>query len=194
MQTSHQGLISTTLEKLIPLSHWLEKIGFRLLVIQSTTYAIRDYQRYISPNKGFSCAHRNIHGGTSCSEHFRLLVTSYGLSEAVPLFQRRLEDCRLAYKILKMSISKEGLGGEAEAEIDAEQTEETQQTQKASESESTWVDWCGGYGGNCSCGDAQTPLWGPCDSNHNGVFDLGDCSGIPTSCDGIDVGGCDCNL
>jgi putative component of membrane protein insertase Oxa1/YidC/SpoIIIJ protein YidD len=94
MQTSHQGLISTTLERLIPLSHWLEKIGFRPLVIQSTTYAIRDYQRYISPNKGFSCAHRNIHGGASCSEYFRLLVTSYGLSEAVPLFQRRLEDCR----------------------------------------------------------------------------------------------------
>jgi putative component of membrane protein insertase Oxa1/YidC/SpoIIIJ protein YidD len=136
MQTSHQGLISTTLERLIPVSHWLEKIGCRTLVIQSTTYAIRDYQRYISPNKGFSCAHRNIHGGASCSEHFRLLVTSYGLSEAVPLFQRRLEDCQQAYKILTMSISEEGLGEEAEAEIDVEQTEETQQTQKVSESAS----------------------------------------------------------
>ncbi|HAZ49213.1 MAG TPA: hypothetical protein DDW76_23430 [Cyanobacteria bacterium UBA11369] len=33
--------------------------------------SIKAYQRYISPHKGFSCAHRLLYGGESCSGYIK---------------------------------------------------------------------------------------------------------------------------
>lgn len=62
--------------------------------------AILLYQRYLSPIKGFKCAHRVLHGGDSCSEHGRKLIEAQGVWLGVRLLRRRLLQCRTACQIL----------------------------------------------------------------------------------------------
>ena len=57
---------------------------------------IRIYQRYVSPCKGYSCAHRALHGGASCSEFTRLALLDRGLLRAGPLLWHRLLACQAA--------------------------------------------------------------------------------------------------
>ncbi|MBZ4193869.1 MAG: membrane protein insertion efficiency factor YidD [Candidatus Contendobacter sp.] len=56
--------------------------------------AIAVYQRYLSPRKGFCCAHRVQHGGSSCSEYAHQTLTGYGLWQTLPLLWQRLHACR----------------------------------------------------------------------------------------------------
>jgi putative component of membrane protein insertase Oxa1/YidC/SpoIIIJ protein YidD len=59
-------------------------------------YLIRLYQRHLSPRKGFSCPHRLLHGGLSCSEYGRQMVLSHGVQSAYRLIRQRLDECRSA--------------------------------------------------------------------------------------------------
>ncbi|PFG38770.1 hemolytic domain-containing protein [Georgenia soli] len=46
---------------------------------------IRGYQRYLSPRKGWNCAHLVAHGGRSCSAEVRRIIAARGvLGGAVP--------------------------------------------------------------------------------------------------------------
>lgn len=36
---------------------------------------IGGYQRYLSPHKGFVCAHRRLHGGDSCSQYVKTVLS-----------------------------------------------------------------------------------------------------------------------
>ncbi len=58
--------------------------------------AITLYQHYLSPRKGFSCPHRLLHGGPSCSGHVKHLILEEGLFEAVAPSRQRLAACREA--------------------------------------------------------------------------------------------------
>jgi uncharacterized protein len=55
--------------------------------------AIRFYQRFISPYKGFSCALRVATGGDSCSVYGHAVIARFGLRRGLGLLQRRLELC-----------------------------------------------------------------------------------------------------
>lgn len=55
--------------------------------------AIRAYQRYLSPYKGFSCAYRVLAGGDSCSAYGYKVISRQGLRVGWPLLQRRLRAC-----------------------------------------------------------------------------------------------------
>jgi putative component of membrane protein insertase Oxa1/YidC/SpoIIIJ protein YidD len=55
--------------------------------------AIRGYQRWISPHKGFCCALRAATGGGSCSAYGYLVIERFGLRRGLGLLQRRLELC-----------------------------------------------------------------------------------------------------
>lgn len=59
-------------------------------------FAIGVYQRYLSPYKGFSCAHRVLNGGQSCSEFCRQLVLADPLHVAWPRMRCRFLACREA--------------------------------------------------------------------------------------------------
>lgn len=59
------------------------------------------YQRYLSPLKGFHCAHRRLHGGLSCSEYVRQTIAAQGLRRSFPLCRERFEACRLSHETLK---------------------------------------------------------------------------------------------
>ncbi len=55
--------------------------------------AIRAYQRWISPHKGFQCAHRLHGGGSSCSTVGFRLIRRHGLWDGWPLLRERLRRC-----------------------------------------------------------------------------------------------------
>jgi putative component of membrane protein insertase Oxa1/YidC/SpoIIIJ protein YidD len=55
------------------------------------------YQRHLSPRKGYSCAHRNVHGGDSCSEYVKNVLTDKSLFESTFLARQRLRECNIAY-------------------------------------------------------------------------------------------------
>ena len=62
--------------------------------------AIGVYQRYVSPYKGFRCAHGVYTGRRSCSAYARGIVRRLGagaLREAMP---RKFARCRAAYAVL----------------------------------------------------------------------------------------------
>jgi uncharacterized protein len=55
--------------------------------------AIRMYQRYLSPIKGFSCAYRVHAGGESCSVYGYRVIDRYGIRTGIALLRRRLDAC-----------------------------------------------------------------------------------------------------
>ena len=62
------------------------------------------YQRFISPYKGFRCAHRAVHGRCSCSQFAKRLIGKVGLLRFGPLFMRRLRKCGDVARALKAGI------------------------------------------------------------------------------------------
>jgi uncharacterized protein len=56
-------------------------------------WAIRVYQRWVSPHKGFACAHRVHQGGASCSAVGLRLIRRHGLRRGLPLLRQRLGRC-----------------------------------------------------------------------------------------------------
>jgi putative component of membrane protein insertase Oxa1/YidC/SpoIIIJ protein YidD len=54
---------------------------------------IHAYQRWISPHKGFACAHRVHLGGPSCSTVGARLIRRFGLRKGLPVLRLRLQRC-----------------------------------------------------------------------------------------------------
>lgn len=55
--------------------------------------AIRLYQRWLSPHKGFVCAYRVYTGRDSCSAYGYRVINRYGALVGLALLRRRLADC-----------------------------------------------------------------------------------------------------
>jgi putative component of membrane protein insertase Oxa1/YidC/SpoIIIJ protein YidD len=66
-----------------------------------TVGAIAGYQRYISPHKGFSCAHRILYGGESCSQFVKRVIIEAGVLTAVKASRQRFQSCKESNRILK---------------------------------------------------------------------------------------------
>ncbi|MBZ9713717.1 membrane protein insertion efficiency factor YidD [Deinococcus multiflagellatus] len=58
------------------------------------------YQRWLSPLKGFRCAHAAFYGGDSCSAAVRRLVAERGALAARPDIAARFQTCAQAYSHL----------------------------------------------------------------------------------------------
>lgn len=70
------------------------------------------YQRYLSPLKGFSCAHRVLHGGESCSGYVKRMFLEQDLMTAISMSQIRFKECSHASKTLNTRVYKnEGFKG-----------------------------------------------------------------------------------
>ena len=83
---------------------------------------ISGYQRHLSPRKGYSCAHRVVHGGDSCSEYVKNALSDKSLFEATLLARRRFKVCSVAYMYSKdqaimSKVPEIGPGGCADAEM-----------------------------------------------------------------------------
>lgn len=55
------------------------------------------YRRFVSPRKGFRCAHAALTGGPSCSAVAAEMLLSQGFSVAYPAINRQRLRCREAY-------------------------------------------------------------------------------------------------
>ena len=60
--------------------------------------AIRGYQRWISPHKGFCCALRALTGADSCSAYGYQVIARFGLHRGLGLLRRRLELCGYVHR------------------------------------------------------------------------------------------------
>lgn len=71
------------------------------------------YQRFISPYKGYRCAHACYHGGPSCSHAIREILVEHGLIRGWPLVRQRFADCRHAYASMRLEreMALVGAGG-----------------------------------------------------------------------------------
>lgn len=67
---------------------------------------ITGYQRFISPYKGFSCAHRVLYGCESCSQYFKRVILEEGIFTAIANAKGRFQECREANEILKVRKAK----------------------------------------------------------------------------------------
>jgi len=76
-------------------------ISFEPLAKTMAIESITAYQKYISPSKGFSCSHRLLHGGDSCSNYVKRMLSEQKLHEAVQSSIKRFQDCGTASKTLK---------------------------------------------------------------------------------------------
>ena len=76
-----------------------------LLLGKLSVAAITPYQRRLSPLKGFSCAHRVLHGGESCSQHAKDLVAELGPLAATAPARGRLRACRESNEALRAGAS-----------------------------------------------------------------------------------------
>jgi putative component of membrane protein insertase Oxa1/YidC/SpoIIIJ protein YidD len=101
MKSTQIGMTGILITTTGSIAQFLETIGLSRITTTLAYKAVRGYQRYISPYKGFRCAHYQLHRETSCSGHFRDLLSQYGLSGALRLFPHRLVECRDAYFELK---------------------------------------------------------------------------------------------
>ncbi|MEG3438897.1 membrane protein insertion efficiency factor YidD [Pannus brasiliensis CCIBt3594] len=75
------------------------------LTRQTAFRSIEGYQKYISPKKGFSCPHRLLHGGVSCSDYVKERILSDNLGDIVRFSVRRFQDCAKTGRALKSSAS-----------------------------------------------------------------------------------------
>lgn len=58
------------------------------------------YQRWISPRKGFRCAHSVLHGGPGCSGFAKEAIRDVGFWKAVRVIRQRFRDCHAAMLVL----------------------------------------------------------------------------------------------
>jgi putative component of membrane protein insertase Oxa1/YidC/SpoIIIJ protein YidD len=79
------------------------------------------YRRYLSPLKGFKCAHNYVHNAGSCSTFGRQVYATYRFLEATRLLRARFVECKQASQRLKCTAvwhaSQEGSSGESDEEI-----------------------------------------------------------------------------
>ncbi|MEJ2456169.1 MAG: membrane protein insertion efficiency factor YidD [Candidatus Thiodiazotropha sp.] len=73
--------------------------------------AISGYQKFVSPYKGFSCAHRAVSGGHSCSEHIKQLIIERGLFASIEEIRQRFNDCKSAALCLNEKKSRQQTKG-----------------------------------------------------------------------------------
>ena len=69
---------------------------FESFATQAAIASVNVYRTHISPHKGFSCPHGLLHGGESCSDYVKRVLTEQNLSAAVRLAPQRFRDCKTA--------------------------------------------------------------------------------------------------
>jgi len=71
-----------------------------------TCWAITQYQRHVSPRKGFRCAYRALRGRDSCSQFAKRAIERHGVAIGARLLSRRFERCRSARHVLEYDRAK----------------------------------------------------------------------------------------
>ncbi len=72
--------------------------------------AIRGYQRFVSPYKGFRCAYRVHTGNASCSALGYRAVRRHGVFTGLGLLRQRTARCSIAYRRFAVSMRATAIG------------------------------------------------------------------------------------
>lgn len=87
----------STMTPVIPVApFWAPAVWLRNLC----ELAISGYQRFLSPHKGYICAHRVVHRGESCSQFVKRAIKEGGVRQAWGLAQDRFCACGSAARRL----------------------------------------------------------------------------------------------
>jgi len=60
-------------------------------------FFIHQYQKFISPRKGYCCAHRAVHGGESCSSFGARVLSENGYRQGIAMIKQRLRACSIVF-------------------------------------------------------------------------------------------------
>ncbi len=85
------------------------------MLVQLLIIVINFYQKFLSPYKGFCCAHRFFYHGLSCSEAVKEILLQDGIVSGFSRIRERFQECKNASQILKRNIlvnSEDGNGDE----------------------------------------------------------------------------------
>ncbi len=155
---------------------------------QISITAITGYQRYISPHKGFKCAHRVLHGGESCSQYVKQVITNNGLKTALLEMKQRFKACKQANHILHSQMENPELPKE-NAETESNKTAPIKMPSNRSffNNDSTNCMDCADL--SCNCVELSN-IVPDCSIVHCNSLDCGalDCSSL--DCSALDCGGC----
>ncbi|MDF5711213.1 MAG: membrane protein insertion efficiency factor YidD [Nostoc sp. S4] len=88
----------------------MQIISFEPLAKTIAIESITAYQKYISPSKGFYCSHRLLHGGDSCSNFVKRMLSEQNLHQAVQSSIKRFQDCAVASKTLTSTKARADFG------------------------------------------------------------------------------------
>ncbi|MBW4601005.1 MAG: membrane protein insertion efficiency factor YidD [Calothrix sp. FI2-JRJ7] len=77
------------------------------LIRQLIVISISWYQRCISPHKGYSCAHKVLHKGESCSQCVKRVFQEQDLTTAIKLTRKRFAECGDAAHTLELQRQQE---------------------------------------------------------------------------------------
>ena len=165
---------------------------------QTASALITSYQKNISPKKGFSCAHRVLHGGESCSQYIKRIILKQGLLGAIPLSRQRLQACKAANQVLR-ARRKIWLQMQAEDpdNEELESDEESKQSEKINNGNFKKHSVVNRHSRNRTCSDSDCTA--VCDSLDcvslpcEALSSIPDCSGIDF-CSGAHCSGVDCNV
>ena len=64
------------------------------------------YQKYISPHKGFQCAHVYLYHEASCSEEVISIIRENGIIHSSSKINNRFKACRDAYLLSSKEVNK----------------------------------------------------------------------------------------
>ncbi|MEH1791512.1 membrane protein insertion efficiency factor YidD [Nostoc sp.] len=88
----------------------MDIISFEPLAKTMAIESINAYQKYISPSKGFSCSHRLLHGGDSCSNYVKRMLSEQKLHQALQSSIKRFQYCGAASRTLTSSKARANFG------------------------------------------------------------------------------------
>lgn len=104
------------------------------------------YQRFLSPYKGYRCAHARYHGGASCSGAVKRIVIEQGVVHGAPLIRQRFRDCHMAYMAIASDDSGQGdrPGGSEPSGKPARRKRDDRQVHPCSgkDANPAWVECC----------------------------------------------------
>lgn len=68
---------------------------------------VKAYQKWVSPSKGFTCAHRAYFGRSTCSVYGWNAISKHGSLTGIKLILRRFKSCSVAFQKLEKEDPKD---------------------------------------------------------------------------------------
>ncbi|BAY07054.1 membrane protein insertion efficiency factor YidD [Calothrix sp. NIES-2098] len=145
--------------------------------------AVTGYQKYISPHKGFVCAHRVLYGGESCSQHIKRLIAEDGFQGLLATSRKRFQACKQANRILRSQLENSEPSEDEEANLHSPKKVLSDSAKKSSLNTSNSSDCVDCADVSCNCAELL---------NMTPDCSVADCSTV--DCSFLDCSGADCSF